>query len=166
MLHDQVQDAVSSWLRGSDPLRFSTYRRAAWRQVRAESHQADGGDRWRYTADMLYLVQNPDLREAFFPTGVQNLYVERARPSEEDAILAIAHAHEAPLAAVAITRWWQNVPESFYGMRDASGEIAGFYIAADLRTLRGRMPAAALPWLNCSAIYNRIRAKKDKTRAK
>jgi len=51
-------------------------------------------------------------------------------------------------------------------MRDASGEIAGFYIAADLRTLRGRMPAAALPWLNCSAIYNRIRAKKDKTRAK
>lgn len=110
--------------------------------MRAESSQANGGDRWRYTADMLYLVQNPDLREAFFPTGVQRLCVERARPCDQDEILAIAHTHEVPLAAVAITQWWQSVPDSFYVMRDATGEIAGFYIATELRVLRGRMPAA------------------------
>ena len=142
MIHEQVQEAVSSWLRSSDPHRFSTYRRAAWRQVRAESCQADGSDRWRYTAEMLYLVQNPGLREAFFPAGVQSLCVERALPCDQDSILAIAHTHEVPLAAAAITQWWQSVPDSFYVMRDASGEIAGFYTAADLRILRGRMPAA------------------------
>ena len=115
MIHEQVQEAVSSWLRSSDPHRFSTYRRAAWRQVRAESRQADRRDGWRYTADMLYLVQNPDLREAFFPSGAQSLAVERAGPSDQDAILAIAHAHEVPRAAAAIAQWWRNVPDGFFG---------------------------------------------------
>jgi len=27
-------------------------------------------DLWRYTADMLYLIANPVVREAFFPSGL------------------------------------------------------------------------------------------------
>jgi DNA-binding winged helix-turn-helix (wHTH) protein len=140
MMCGQVQDAVSSWLCSSDPRRFNAYRRAAWRQVRAESTHAGPRERWRYTADLLYLVENPGLREAYFPTGAQSLSVEPARAGDCDAILAIAKKHEKPRAAKAIADWWRNLPESFSVMRDNTGEIAGFYIASELRSLLAKMP--------------------------
>ena len=46
---------------------------------------------WRYTADMLYLIDNPVVREAFFPTGTQPLAVEPAEPRDAPAVTAIAH---------------------------------------------------------------------------
>jgi len=149
MLHEAVQEAVSEWLRSSAPDRFRNYRHAAWRQVRAESSVAAAGDRWRYTADMLYLVQHTGLREAFFPTGVQKLSVERARAGDETAILAMVRNHEGPEATEAIGEWWRCAPDAFSVMRGAAGEIEGFYIAAELRGLRGRMPAgdpAVIQW--------------------
>ncbi len=139
-LPEQVQNAVSSWLRSSDPRRFYAYRRAAWRQVRTELRDAAPCDRWRSTADMLYLVENPGLRNAYFPTGAESLSVERAGAGDRDAILAIANRHERPSAAAAIAQWWQAVPDSFYAMRDDRGELAGFYMAAELLSLRGRAP--------------------------
>ncbi len=142
MMHGQVQDAVSSWLRSSDPHRFTNYRKAMWRQVKIESGGAGLRESWRYTADLLYLVENPAVREAFFPTGAQSLSVERAGAVDQDAILAIVQAHEQPQGARAIAQWWQKVPDSFYAMRDEAGELVGFYIATDLRSLRDRIPDA------------------------
>ncbi|MBL8221181.1 MAG: winged helix-turn-helix domain-containing protein [Bryobacterales bacterium] len=149
MLHEAVQEAVSEWLRSSAPDRYRNYRRAAWRQVRAESSGAAPGDRWRYTADMLYLVQHMGLREAFFPTGVQKLSVERAGAGDETAIMAIVRNHEGPEAREAIGEWWRCAPDTFSVLRGVGGEIEGFYIAAELRGLRGRMPAgdpAVVQW--------------------
>jgi len=140
MIHGQVQDAVSSWLHSSDPQRFRMYRRAALRQLRSESQQAVGRERWRYTADMLYLVQNPNVREAFFPSGAQSLAVEPARDSDREAILAIAHAHETTSAAAAIACWWQRLPRCFHVMRDGSGAVSGFFIEAEWRSVRGSLP--------------------------
>ena len=37
-------------------------------------------DLWRYTADVIHLVDNPIVREAFFPSAQQQLAIERARP--------------------------------------------------------------------------------------
>ena len=60
-------------------IRHRAYRRAAWRQLRAEVRDAAPTELWRYTADMLYLIDNPVLREAFFPSGAQPLAVEPAQ---------------------------------------------------------------------------------------
>lgn len=38
---------------------------------------------WRYTADALYLIENPIVREAFFPSGAQRYAVESARARDQ-----------------------------------------------------------------------------------
>jgi len=120
MLHQQVRDAVCEWLSAADPLRFHLYRRAAWRQIRSETGHAEARHRWRHTADMLYLLQDPGLREAYFPTGAAALAVEPAGPADQDAILAIAQAQKPARAAAAIAQWWQKAPKAFSVMRDTA----------------------------------------------
>ena len=68
VVHEAVRDAVAGFLRGTSPTRYRSYRRAAWRQLRTETREAAPAELWRYTADMLYLIDNPVAREAFFPS--------------------------------------------------------------------------------------------------
>ena len=41
---------------------------------------------WRYTADLLFILENPAVREAFFPTSEHRYFVEPARPGDWPAI--------------------------------------------------------------------------------
>ena len=49
---------------------------------------------WRCTADLLYLLENPVVRGAFFPTGAQEFVVEPAQPQDGQRILEIIDRHE------------------------------------------------------------------------
>ena len=83
-VHDCLQQAIALSLNAADPSRYLKYRRAAWRQLRKEVRNAPASELWRYTADMLYQLQNPIVREAFFPTGAHTFGVEPARPGDAD----------------------------------------------------------------------------------
>src|SRR5262249_23611110 len=83
-IHESLQEAIATGLKSDDPSRYSQYRRAAWRQLRKELRTAPPADLWRYTADMLYMLENPVIREAFFPTGAQIYAVEPARLQDQD----------------------------------------------------------------------------------
>ena len=96
VVHDTVREAVAALLRASDPVRHRAYRGAAWRQIRAELAATAGPARWASLADMIALVDEPLVREAFFPSSVQHYAVETARPDDRDAILAIVARHEPP----------------------------------------------------------------------
>ena len=69
VVHEAVRDAIAGLLRGTQPDRYRHYRRAAWRLLQGESRDAPAAELWRFTADMLYLIDNPVVREAFFPSG-------------------------------------------------------------------------------------------------
>ncbi|MBS9402625.1 winged helix-turn-helix domain-containing protein [Halomonas sp. TRM85114] len=125
VIHDAVRDAIAHSLHASDPSRHLAYRRAAWRQLITEAEAAAGVDLWRYTADMLYLIENPVVREAFFPSGTPSLMVEHAQPQDSEAIAAIVHAHESREAAEALMRWWRRQPQSFSVVRGRKGRVAG-----------------------------------------
>jgi DNA-binding response OmpR family regulator len=88
----------------------------------------------------LYLLQNPHIREAFFPSGSQILSPEPARPEHAATILSIADAHETRAAAAAIRLWWQKSPECFQVLRNSRGEVAGFYILAEWPAIRSKLP--------------------------
>ena len=96
VVHDTVREAVAALLRATDPVRHRAYRGAAWRQIRAELAGAAGAARWASLADMIALVDEPLVREAFFPSSVQHYAVETARPDDRDAIVAIVARHEPP----------------------------------------------------------------------
>ena len=77
------------------------YRVAAWRQLREEVARASNQEMWRYTADLLYILQNPIIREGFFPTTEHLYSVEAARPEDGPAITEIVRPlHEPPATVV------------------------------------------------------------------
>ena len=126
VVHEAVRAALADYLRGANPVRYRCYRRAAWRELRSEVREAGDAELWRYTADMLYLIDNPVVREAFFPSGTQPLAVEPARPRDGESVQSISRRHEGPEAAALIERWWRRAPETFAIVRDRDGNAAGF----------------------------------------
>jgi hypothetical protein len=70
IIHESVREAVAGFLRSTNPTRYRDYRRAAWRELREAVREAATSELWRYTADILYLIDNPVVREAFFPSDV------------------------------------------------------------------------------------------------
>ena len=141
-LHDAVRQPISSFLRSTDPSRHRDYRRAAWRRLRSEVRDAAAAELWRYTADMLYLIANPVVREAFFPSGAQPLVVEPARPADEAAIFGIAARHDGPEAVAQLKGWWVNAPETFSAIRDRDGTVRAFFVLVDSATILPPDPMA------------------------
>jgi hypothetical protein len=140
VIHDTVREAVLALLRATDPVRHRAYRAAAWRQIRRELAGAAGPARWASVADMLALVEEPLVREAFFPSSVQHYAVERARPGDRDAIVAIAARHEAPAEVALMRAWWAAVPQAFRVARDPRGRVVAFTVLCEL----GEMPRRLL----------------------
>ncbi len=126
-MHDAVHEAIAETLRSRDPSRYRKCRQAAWHQLRREVRTASHADLWRYTADLLYLIENPVVREAFFPSGAQQLAVEPARPAHAPFIRPIAERHDPRAAVELIAGWWDRLPEAFSVVRDAEGTTVGYY---------------------------------------
>jgi DNA-binding response OmpR family regulator len=126
VVHDTVRVATSALLQASDPARHRAHRRAAWTRLRAELRSAGPADLWRYTGDMLYLVENPIVRDAFFPSGSDELTTEPARAADGDAIVAISAAEQGPEATALLEAWWRSAPGAFRVVRDAAGMVQGF----------------------------------------
>ncbi len=142
VLHETVREVVAALLRVNDPPAYRAHKIAAWRQLRRELRTAPPADLWRYTADLLYLIENPAVREAFFPTANQPYAVEPARPADESRIVDIARAHQ-PAAAVTVMRsWWEAMPSGFRVARDADGSPAAFQCVCEATSVPARLLAA------------------------
>ena len=144
VVHDTVRETVAALLKATDPVRHRAYRAAAWRQIRRE--MPSGG--WASIADMIALVDEPLVREAFLPSSVQHYAVETALPDDRDAILAIVARHE-PAQVELVSAWWEAVSDAFRVARSPRGEVVAFTILCGLdavpRRLLERDPFCA-PW--------------------
>jgi hypothetical protein len=134
-VHDAVKQVIAANLRATDPIRYREYRRRAWQQLRTELAAAPAGELWRYTADMLYLLENPTVRDAFFPAGASAYSVEPARPQDGPSILSVCQRHEGAEALTALSHWWSAAPHTFSVVRDPSGKVVGFYCLCESQTL-------------------------------
>jgi hypothetical protein len=147
-LHDTVHDAVDAALRATDPERRRLLRTAAYHHLRSELRTAQPADLWRATADMLYLIDNPVIREGFFSPAEQRYAVEPAGEHDGPAVAAIAARHEPPATADLLEAWFDAVPERFRVARDPRGEVAGVIALCEPGDVPVRLfdrdPAAAL----------------------
>ncbi len=128
VVHDTIRETVARALRGSDPATHRRYRGAAWRKLQSELPTVPPAELWRYTADMLYLIEHPVVREAFFPTTEHLFSVEAATPADAPVIEAIVRRHEPAAAAEQLLSWWDQAPQGFRVVRDREGGVAGFTI--------------------------------------
>jgi hypothetical protein len=132
-LHDAVRGSIAAALRAADPSAYRDHCRAAWRQLRHELRTARAAELWRYTADLIYLIENPVIREAFFPSESQRFAVEPAIAGDEAHIRQIAMRHEGEQARKALGLWWETQPSAFSVARDGGDKVAGFYCMFDPR---------------------------------
>ena len=133
ILHELVQQAIASRLRSADPERYYQYRRRVWHQLRSEFAAGSRATVWRYTADMLYLIDHPGIHNVFFPSDVHLYAVEPATPNDKAAVFDVAARHLAPEMSEIIQYWWQHQPTAFYVARGRQAEVAGFYCLLKVR---------------------------------
>jgi hypothetical protein len=139
IVHPVLREAVAADLAATDRPRHRRLRAAAWRRLRDELAAAGDADLWRYTADMLYLLERPEIRDAFFPPSAPRYAVEPARADDADAIAAIAERFE-PAAGAALQReWWTAAPAAFFVARDEQGGVAGFSAVCEPGDLSPRL---------------------------
>ena len=129
LVHEAVRAPVTAALKSRDPVLYQAYRRAALQVVRDQYKQAARSDRWRCTADVLYLLENQNLREGFFPTTESTVSVEPAGADDGASISAIIRKFDGPQSRQALERWWHYHPDSFSVVRDEHGRVQGFYQA-------------------------------------
>ena len=126
-------------LRARDPVRHRAYRGAAWRQIRDELAATAGAAHWASLADMIALVDEPLVREAFFPSSVQHYAVEAARPGDREAIEAIVERHEPPEQLALVREWWDAVPGAFRVARNPRGQVVACTILCELAEVPQRL---------------------------
>ncbi|MBI3745114.1 MAG: winged helix-turn-helix domain-containing protein [Chloroflexi bacterium] len=149
VVHDTVREAVAALLRSADPERSRRYRAAAWRQLRAEVAVASLSDNWRYTADLLFILQNPIVREAFFPTTDHLYSIEAASSADVPSIRAIADHHLEPALATVVDTWWRLAPYAFRVLRDRGNAVAGFYLICEIDAVSHRLVEADAVMRQC-----------------
>jgi Transcriptional regulatory protein, C terminal/AAA domain len=142
VLHDTVREVVAALLRVNDPAAYRAHRVAAWRQLRRELRTAPPADLWRYTADLLYLIENPAVREAFFPTASHRYAVEPAQQADEAQITAIARAHQPTAAVDLMQSWWDTMPSAFRVAREPDGSAAAFQCLCEATSVPAWLLAA------------------------
>ena len=96
---------------------------------------AGTGRSWEATADLLYLVQNPVIRDSYLPPGDQPNPVEPAVRDDGAAILAITEQYDGREGAVAIGRWWNTHPDGFVVARGPVGEVTAYSAVVRLSEL-------------------------------
>jgi hypothetical protein len=147
LVHDAVRGPVTAALKSRDPARYQAYRRAALQVVRDQHRQAPRSDHWRCTADVLYLLENQNLREGFFPRTETSVSVEPARADDGPSLAAIFQNFDGPQSRQALDQWWRYHPDSFFVVRDEHGGVQGFYqaiVASKVhKNVLGRDPLAA-----------------------
>lgn len=134
VFHDVFRLAIESRVSAMDPVRTRKLKRAAWQSMRDQLVVAGARDTWRHTADLLFLLERPVLREAFFPSGA-TLSVERARLADRDPILDIARIHDGDSGAAIMSEWWKQTAHTFSVVRGSAGEVVGFYVMARLQDI-------------------------------
>jgi Transcriptional regulatory protein, C terminal/AAA ATPase domain len=141
VLHEALQEAIARRLRAADPERYRAHRANAWRQLRREARTISHEELWRYTADMLYLIENPVVREAFFPASSQRVSVAPATPADRAKMRAIVRAHE--LAPEAELLWsWLELAEDACQVARTDEVVGGFSIATRITDIPARIRQA------------------------
>jgi hypothetical protein len=140
-IHEAVRGAIASSLAARDPDTHREYRRAAWAYMQNRLRHRHGTEPWRHTADLLFLLENPVLREGFFPSGAQPLAVEPATAADEEAVLRLVAAKAAP-ERDALAAWWRYNADGFRVVRDRDRSICGLCIMVRASELHEAVAAA------------------------
>lgn len=129
-LVEPVRRLKSTRLLAVEPGIHAGLRAAAVTWITGQLGSAKRGERWRYMADLLYLVEHAQVRDAFFPADAPLPPVEAATPADLTEVLDITEARVGSDERRIVERWVEALPHRFNVARGARGEVLAFYICA------------------------------------
>ena len=128
LVHDIVRETIARELSIKDPQRYRDYKKAAWVYLDRQSHVEQRESLWQATADLLYTIENPVVRDAFFPKGATSYVVEPLVQENEKDVINIASESEAGRPSRIIESWLKHYPESFSVVKNVAGQVEAFFI--------------------------------------
>jgi hypothetical protein len=127
---EPVRRAIVDWMSSVEAERYQLWRKTAADWIVKRLRAAGGSGRWRHMADLLHLLEQPALRNAFFPPEEEAPPVEPARAGDFDQIFEIAELRDGPDERARIEVWAQHLPHRFFVARGSEGEVLAFYLFA------------------------------------
>jgi len=127
---EPVRRAIVDWMSGVEAERYQLWRKAAADWIVSHLRAAGRSGRWRYMADLLHLLEQPSLRNAFFPPDEEAPPVEPARADDFNQIFEIAELHDGRDERNRIEVWAQRLPHRFSVARGSDGGVLAFYVFA------------------------------------
>lgn len=131
-MHPVVQDVVASSFELRDPTGVLALRRRAASLALDSIRTAPD---WAATADLLHLVQNPVVRNAFVPPAGAEHPVESARTDDIEQVLAIVSRYCGSGEVRVIEAWWRCQRGAFAVARGIDGEVTSFSLVADIAAI-------------------------------
>ena len=131
-LDSVVQDVIASSVELREPGRARRIRQIAGAAAFDEATRSPG---WESTADLLHLVQNPVIRDAFSPPPGQQYVIDSARSPDRDAVGAIVASTDGDRSTSWLDAWWQSQQRAFRALRAADGSVRGVAIVAPFDVL-------------------------------
>jgi Transcriptional regulatory protein, C terminal len=127
---EPVRRALVDWMSGVEAERYQLWRKTAADWIVSRLRTAGRSGRWRYMADLLHLLEQPSLRNAFFPPEEEAPPVETARAGDFDQIFGIAELLDGLNEPARIEVWAKRLPHRFSVARGPKGEVLAFYLFA------------------------------------
>ena len=122
-----VQDVIAASVELREPRRARRIRQIAGAAAFDEAARSPG---WESTADLLHLVQNPVIRDAFSPPPGQQFVIDAARSTDRDAVDALVASADGDHSATWLDAWWHHEHGAFRTLRAADGSVRGVVIVA------------------------------------
>lgn len=135
-LHESVRHALASRLSAMDPARHRQLRHAAWMALERmlAGSTPTGPHAWRLTSDLLFVVEHPMVREAFFPSSDGGVAMDVALTADRAALRAMVQHHDPDWMPI-FEAWWTLAPRAFRVARGQAGEVLGFTLVAPAHEL-------------------------------
>jgi hypothetical protein len=125
--HDLAREVIDADLRWRDPGAYTEVHRRVRRGVVARLRDADESERQRALADLMFLHRGNLAVSAFWDwESLGEVYADRVRPGDAEAIRAMVERHEGPESAALAAAWLERQPQGFAPFRGASAEPLGF----------------------------------------
>jgi hypothetical protein len=131
--HDLAREVIDADLRWRDPKAYAEVHRRVRRDVVARMTGGQGREQQRAFADFMFLHRGNPAVPAFWEwESLGEVYADRLRPGDPDAIRAMVDRHEGAESAALAAAWLERQPHAFAPFRGADAEPLGFLAQLDL----------------------------------
>jgi hypothetical protein len=129
-LAEPTRRALAARLSSIEPDRYADLRFKAASWITRRLGGAGTAERWRYMADLLHLIEQPQIRDAFFPPDAARPPVEPAERRDFDAVLEITEERLGTGERRVMERWTRVLPHRFSVARGQDNRVLAFYVYA------------------------------------